>query len=235
MPTLLQEFVDSRGAELRVEPEAGLLRGVKLLGLSSRNGRTYREAALRQAIALYEGAKVNVDHPAGGPLEPRAYRDRLGVVKNVQLRPGEGLFGTLVYNPKHALAEQLAWDAVHAPENVGFSHNVLARTSREGDRVVVEAIERVQSVDLVADPATTRGLFESEQPGPQDRAPFDWDALTTEHLALHRPDLLQEVRAVLWSEREAAAPVSREQRPLGEAYEGAPASAEEFVAAITRR
>ena len=32
---------------------------------------------------------------------------------------------------------------------------------RRGDRVVVEAITRVQSVDLVADPATTRGLFES--------------------------------------------------------------------------
>jgi hypothetical protein len=44
---------------------------------------------------------------------------------------------------------------------VGFSHNVEARTSRRGDRVVVEVITRVQSVDLVADPATTRGLFES--------------------------------------------------------------------------
>ena len=53
------------------------------------------------------------------------------------------------------------WDAEHAPENVGFSHNVEARVGRRGDRVVVEAIIRVQSVDLVADPATTRGLFES--------------------------------------------------------------------------
>ncbi|QDU86945.1 hypothetical protein Pla175_02990 [Pirellulimonas nuda] len=231
MPQLIQEFVDSRGVALRVEPEAGLLRGVKLLGLASRNGRTYRETALRKAIGLYEGAKVNVDHPAGGPLQPRAYRDRLGVVKNVELRPGEGLFGTLVYNPKHPLAEQLAWDAAHAPQNVGLSHNVLARTSTEGDRVVVEAIERVQSVDLVADPATTRGLFESEgAPG------MDWDALTTEHLALHRPDLLQEMRAAWWSDGEAtAAPTSREQRPLGEAYEPAPASAQEFVAAIIRR
>ena len=50
------------------------------------------------------------------------------------------------------------------PENVGFSHNVEAKTSRRADRVVVEAITRVQSVDLVADPATTRGLFESDLP-----------------------------------------------------------------------
>ena len=52
------------------------------------------------------------------------------------------------------------WDAEHAAENVGFSHNVEAGGPRD-DRVVVEAITRVQSVDLVADPATTRGLFES--------------------------------------------------------------------------
>ncbi len=57
----------------------------------------------------------------------------------------------------------MLWDAEHAPENVGFSHNVEARTVRRGERVVVEAITRVQSVDLVADPATTRGLFESHR------------------------------------------------------------------------
>ena len=49
---------------------------------------------------------------------------------------------------------------------MGFSHNVEARTARRGDRVVVEAITRVQSVDLVADPATTRGLFESQDISP---------------------------------------------------------------------
>ena len=74
---------------------------------------------------------------------------------------GDGLFADFHFNPKHALAEQLLWDAERAPENVGFSHNVEARTTRRGDRVVVEAITRVQSVDLVADPATTRGLFEA--------------------------------------------------------------------------
>ena len=85
----------------------------------------------------------------------------MGVIRNVAARAGEGLFADFYFNPKHALAEQLIWDAEHAPENVGFSHNVEARNVRQGERVVVEAITRVQSVDLVADPATTRGLFES--------------------------------------------------------------------------
>jgi hypothetical protein len=164
MPDLLQEFCSSRGVTLRIDRDVGLLRGVKLLGLASKNGREYPETALARAARLYEGAKVNVNHPKGHPLAPRDYQDRLGTIRNVAARPGEGLFGDLQFNPKHALAEQLLWDAEHAPENVGFSHNVQARTGRRGDRgeiTVVEEILAVQSVDLVADPATTRGLFES--------------------------------------------------------------------------
>jgi hypothetical protein len=164
MPHLLQEFCSSRGLALRIDRDAGLLRGVKLLGLASKNGREYPEATLARAAALYEGAKVNVNHPKGHPLAPRDYQDRLGTIRNVVARPGEGLFGDLQYNRKHALAEQLVWDAEHAPENVGFSHNVQARTAKRGDQTIVEEILAVQSVDLVADPATTRGLFESETP-----------------------------------------------------------------------
>jgi hypothetical protein len=108
----------------------------------------------------------------------------------VEYRAGEGLFGNLHFNPKHALAEQLAWDAEHNPRNVGFSHNVQAKLSRTEEGTVVEEITRVQSVDLVADPAATEGLFEQvEQPL------GSWDALTLETLQLHRPDLLAEIEA----------------------------------------
>lgn len=159
----LQEFVDSQGQRLRIDVERGALRGVKLLGLTSKNGRTYRESALKDASTLYEGAKVNVNHPKGSPHAPRDYQDRLGAVRDVVYREGVGLFADLHFNPKHALAQQLAWDAAHAPEQVGLSHNVLARTSRSGETTVVEAITKVESVDLVADPATTRGLFEQSE------------------------------------------------------------------------
>jgi hypothetical protein len=161
MNDTLQEFCDSRGVAVRVDRQAGVIRGVKILGLQSRNGRSYLPEALARAAGLYEEAKVNVNHPKGNPNGPRDYQDRIGVIRNVAARPGEGLFADFHFNPKHALAEQLAWDAEHAPENVGFSHNVQAQTRRQGDCLVVEAITKVQSVDLVADPATTRGLFES--------------------------------------------------------------------------
>jgi len=197
MSQLLQEYVDSRGVAVSVDRGAGVLRGVKLIGLESRNGRRYQESALAAAVALYEESKVNVNHPKEGPLAPRDYQDRLGVIRNVELRQGEGLYGDLHFNPKHALAEQLLWDAQHNPRNVGFSHNVLARLSRDGETTVVEEITKVQSVDLVADPATTQGLFEQTAEKANDTSGNvpSWDALTLETLQLHRPDLLAELQS----------------------------------------
>jgi hypothetical protein len=193
MTETLQEYCDSRGVKMRVDREEGVIRGVKILGLQSRNRRSYLPEALAQAARLYEDAKVNVNHPKGNPAAPRDYQDRMGMIRNVDARPGEGLFADFYFNPKHALAEQLIWDAEHAPENVGFSHNVEARTVRQGDQVVVEAITRVQSVDLVADPATTRSLFESatddsailpvEKPRP----------LTVEDLKRDYPELVEQL------------------------------------------
>jgi len=154
------EYADNRGATLKVDREAGVIPGVKVLGLVSRNGRRYLPEAVKSASGLYENQKVNVNHPDGEPTAPRDYEDRLGCLKNVRVAEDGGLVADLHYNPKHALAEQLAWDAEHAPENVGLSHNCQAQTRMDGKQIVVEKISSVVSVDLVADPATTRSLFE---------------------------------------------------------------------------
>ncbi len=184
----LQEFAGWHAPTVRVDRAEGVIHGVKILGLRSRNGRVYLPEALSQAAPLYEGAKVNLNHSKGHARQPRDYQDRIGSIHNVQLREGEGLFANFHFNPKHALAEQLAWDAEHAPGNVGFSHHVQARTTRRGEELVVEAITQVESVDLVADPATTRGLFEGESRP-------DLAALSVELLTEHRADLVEAIRA----------------------------------------
>ena len=203
MNEILQEYCDSRGVNLRVDGASGVLRGVKILGLESRNGRHYRPAALSGARHLYEGAKVNVNHAKTGPLAPRDYQDRIGAIRNVSVRDGEGLFGDLHFNPKHALAEQLVWDAQHATENVGFSHNVTAQTARDGDQLVVEAISEVHSVDLVADPATTRSLFEGRihrddtaaSTPHADEPMVAWHSITADAIRHRRPDLVETLLA----------------------------------------
>ena len=198
MTETLQEFFDCRGVAMRLDAASGVIRGVKILGLESRNGRSYLPEALAQAAALYEDAKVNVNHPRGNLGGPRDYQDRIGAIRNVAARP-EGLFADFHFNPKHQLAEQLLWDAEHAPENVGFSHNVEARTARRGERVVIEAITRVQSVDLVADPATTRGLFEATYSNGKGTVPFssdeNWDSPQLQALKREHPELVEALLA----------------------------------------
>ncbi|MDD3468817.1 MAG: hypothetical protein PHE53_02415 [Thermoguttaceae bacterium] len=157
----MYEYAFSRAGEFRIDRSRGILHGVKVLGFYSRNGRRYTENCLSESVSLYENAKVNINHVESGE-HPRDYRDRIGVLHGVQYRPDMGLFADFHYNPKHPLAEQLLWDAEHAPENVGFSHHVEAETSHDEQGVVVQKIMKVLGVDLVADPATTRGLFESQ-------------------------------------------------------------------------
>ncbi len=149
----------------KVDATRGVIEGVKLIGVTSKNGRVYPLSVLKNAVSLYEGVRVNVDHPStGNPSSPRGVRDRIGVMRNARFVEGSGIYADFHYNPKHALADQIVWDAENNPESLGFSHNALTRVvgkDRQG-REVVEEIVSVRHVDLVADPATTRGLFESE-------------------------------------------------------------------------
>jgi len=226
MEQYLQEYTHVSDHPLRVDRRAAIIHDVKLLGLRSRNGRIYRAEALREALPLYEGVKVNVNHPGGHPAAVRDYRDRLGVIRHVRFEENRGLFGDLVYNPKHSLAEQLAWDAEHLPSNVGLSHNVLARIGSDGSQTIVEAILQVYSVDLVADPASTSGLFEAvgplerpwgrfapairekQQEAPEEDRPgagdFPWDAITVEKLREHRPDVVESICQPLQRDRQTA-------------------------------
>jgi hypothetical protein len=158
----LTEYADNRGVALRVDREANVIKGVKVLGLDSKNGRSYTREAVSQAAALYEGKTVNVDHPPRGKgNEARSYASRIGHLEGIEVK-ADGLYGDLHYNPKHSLAEQLAYDAENAPQRVGMSHNVEGKTSTKNGKLVVEAITAVASVDVVADPATTNSLYEAE-------------------------------------------------------------------------
>ena len=164
MQQIFHEFSAGDASSMTNDSDSGLISGVKILGLTSRNGRVYPPEVLREAAPLYEGAKVNVNHVSKEAARlPRDYRDRIGTVSNVVFKENSGLFADFHYNPNHAQAKQLLWDAHNAPNNVGFSHCVEAVYHQENDLSVIDKIVRVISVDLVADPATTNGLFESEE------------------------------------------------------------------------
>jgi len=211
----LRETVLTASNAVRIDRDAGVIFGVKIIGCESRNGRHYPNDTLRNAIPLYENSKVNLDHPDGDPRKSRSYHARFGMIRNVQLRENEGLFADFWFNPKHSIAEQLLWDAEHAPDNVGFSHNVEAVVKRDNTAALVERIVSVRSVDLVADPATTQGLFESvESP-----------TITLEQVERLIEERLQKVQRV--QQRETK-PQCREQI-ITESFDS-----KAFAAAITR-
>ncbi|MGA2257761.1 MAG: hypothetical protein ABSG53_24120 [Thermoguttaceae bacterium] len=187
--TILQEYADNRGVLLRVDRQLGVIPGVKLLGAVSRKGREYPKEVMARALPLYEGMRVNIDHV--DPGQRRSLRDRIGLVKNVTLKE-DGLYGDFHFNPKHALAEQIAWDAENAPQNLGFSHDTRGASTNRGGKVVVESIDQVLSVDLVANPATTTGLFESTDTfSTQEEKNMDLSKLTIQELRESRDDLVK--------------------------------------------
>lgn len=158
-PQSLVEITHS-SASTKVDREAGVIRGVKIIGLESANGRQYSPKALREARQQYEGLSVNIDHPdkAGGK---RGVKDRFGKLENVR-EQADGLYGDLPYLKSHPLAEMVAEVAERMPEQLGLSHNAEGRVAVRGGKNIVEQITRVRSVDMVSDPATVRGLFENE-------------------------------------------------------------------------
>jgi hypothetical protein len=187
----------------KVDRNAGIIRNVKLIGFESKNRRRYPPEVLRKAVHLYEGAKVNVDHPERDPTQPRKYGERVGAIRNARFVEGKGLYGDFYYNPKHAMAEQIAWDAQNNPEALGFSHNALLRMgpTRDGFEQV-EEILNIRSMDLVSDPATTSSLFESftisDKTGPMASAfrqlivsVFDDDSLDTKTTLKKITDILK--------------------------------------------
>ena len=176
----LTEYISTRLASGSVDRTAGVVRGVKLLGLESKNGRRYLPDAVKRAAPLYEGARANVNHPKGKASSPRDYQDRLGAFENIASKDG-GLYGDLKYNPKHPVIEQFLWDCENN-STVGFSHNVVAETSQKNGETLIESIVLVQGVDLVADPATTKSVFEHTDSLTIEGAKMEWATVTADDL-----------------------------------------------------
>lgn len=151
------------GGNHQVDRDKHVISGVKILGRESRNGREYSEPAMHQAAKLYEGMRVNIDHPdRKDPGAERGLAERFGLLKNVRVE-GDGAYGDLHYLESHPLAGMVLEMAERMPESFGLSHNAQGKEAKTRGKRVVESVESVRSVDIVGEPATTAGLFESQE------------------------------------------------------------------------
>jgi hypothetical protein len=162
-------------ADSRVDVENGIIRGCKVLGSLSRNGRTYPPALLAARYGVYEGAQVYADHDYAmlrtGKARPLGQWG--GVLRDVCYR-GEAVHGDL-----HCLRETDAGRIIleaarRCPDKFGLSpmHLIEAEKDAAGAEVVTAILE-VLSVDAVTRPATTRTLFEAEGNMPEQPEPTE--------------------------------------------------------------
>lgn len=161
-PLSLRERFEPFAEAPEIDPAAGVVKNVKVLGTRSRNGKVYSDAALGDACRLFEGTTVYVNHPASKTDNARSYQDRFGTLVGLT-KQADGVYAKeLRYNPHHQLAESFAWDCEHNPKGVGLSINGHTnRFERQKDgTILVKGIDDGYSVDLVDNPATVGGLFE---------------------------------------------------------------------------
>jgi hypothetical protein len=140
-----------------------VIRCVKVLGRESRNGREYSGRALYDAAKLYEGIAVNLNHPDRRALQlERPVEAGFGWLEGARVE-ADGVFADLHYLRSHGQAAVLVEAAERNPRRFGLSHNAEGRVARRDGKTIVESIEKVRSVDVVQNPATNAGLFESEE------------------------------------------------------------------------
>ena len=146
----------------RVDREAGVIRGVRILGRQSTNGRSYSDRAQDSAAGMYEGRKAYLDHS----LKERSFREWVGRWQNIKVT-GSGddrhVTGDLRFLKEGRYAAMLVEAASEFATDFGVSHDAEGKVSGQRPNQIVEDIEKVHSIDIVTDPATSRALFESHQ------------------------------------------------------------------------
>lgn len=163
MKQKLQETFLSESA-LPVDRDLGVIRGVKILGRESKNGRTYSERALREASSFYEGIKVNIDHPdRSNPNQERSFTSFIGQLDKCRVTES-GVYGDLNILKSSEHAESVFEAAERFPKQFGLSHNAEGDVIQKDGKFVVEQIFHVNSVDIVGSPATVDGIYESLEP-----------------------------------------------------------------------
>lgn len=157
------------GSPLKVDRQRGVIYGVKVQGLRSRNshgvrsvnGTDYTRECLERALSLYEGVDVLENHdPKNANRSPA---DTFGKLKNVRLE-SDGIRADLHYLKSHPLADRVCEDVERGLGVYGLSHHAISdrdRIDRKAGRLVIENIVAVRSVDLVRNPATNKNLWES--------------------------------------------------------------------------
>lgn len=152
-----EHFEQSPAAVDKIDRAAGVLRGVRVMGIRSAHGYDYSLDAQRAAVGRYEQMPVGLDHDYdGGPLRVEA---AWGTLSNARV-DDRGTIADLTYLRSHARTEQVLEDV---ERSVGlFSLSAVTTRVIENPKGTVKSFAPVR-VDLVVRGATTKRLFEQSK------------------------------------------------------------------------
>jgi len=148
----------------KVDKQNNIIAGVCMLKSVSLNNRYYTPEALDSLVELGKEGPIKsfCDHDSF--MQGQSILKLLGEFSNLR-RYGDGVYGDLTAfeaSPGYSILFELAESGKNS---AGFSVNARGSFKDEPDaegREVVEKIVAIRSCDFVGEPATTHGLFETE-------------------------------------------------------------------------
>ena len=172
--------------EARVDRTSGIVHNVTIMNRVSRNGHSYSDKGLEDAVKKFEGVPFYIDHPTKSELRDRggvrSVRDLAGKVTNVR-KVGDSIRADLQLLDKDDV-RSLMFAITEMPELAGNSIRAtgIGRKDPTTGRMIVDGFKEARSVDLVTEPAATEGLYESRHRGQMDTTtPFDETQLQEFH------------------------------------------------------
>ena len=147
-------FFTEAALNAKVDRAGHQINHVCMLSVNSLNARRYPVPVMEKALPLFEGTKSYLNHSRENV---RDVKDYIGQFHNCRVEEGK-MFGNLTL----ARFPDLYDIAEITPSAIGFSVDIsgYSEESEDGIETVTEIIA-ANSVDLVTEPAATKGLFES--------------------------------------------------------------------------
>ena len=139
----------------RIDRDAGVLYGVRILGIKSAHGYTYDLEAQKVAAPRFEQMCMGLDHDYAS--KPMTIPDAWGVISNPRV-DDKGTLADVTYLKTHMYTEQILEDA---ERNIGiFSVSpVTQHTSFDNKTKAVKSFVPVRC-DMVVRSATNKKIFE---------------------------------------------------------------------------
>lgn len=194
--SFIEESCVFENARVETEGDQTIIRDVVLLGAESKNKRTYTPEAMSGAVSLYEGCKCYINHDTYSETMTgrRSVQNLAGRFRSVRYDESQNKLKADLFPVMSMEGGKILVNVANdAPDIAGFSHRAAGIITKDNGREVVEKIKRVLSVDLVAEPATTQGMFEDIESERNNE--MEWEDISPKELKKHRHDIYEDILA----------------------------------------